>query len=98
MAVGYSADKGQIDMRAGSLSVQIRDTFHQIEEFQNFLEGKTDAELMTDPYNYSSDDVLLLKSAFSQLDMLRQVAFGEIAAPAGTNNFLFFSAKLTGVN
>lgn len=100
MSVGYSADKGQVDMRAGSLAVAIRDLFGQIEEFQNFLERTSDEALQDDtgPYNYSYDEVVLLKSAYSQLDMLRRIALGEIEAPPGINNFLFFSSQLTGVN
>lgn len=95
MSVGFSSDKTAIDARAGGLSTQIRDLFTQIQLFEQFLAGKQDTDLTA--LGYSEPEVTLLKSAFTQLDQLRQLATGQ-STQATVNNFLFFSDQLCGVN
>lgn len=95
MSVGFPQDKAAIDIRAGALSVQIRDLLTDISEFQGLLATKQDTDLTA--LGYTEAEVTLLKSAFTQLDQLRQVALGQ-ATQSAANNFLFFSNQLTGTN
>lgn len=97
MSVGFSQDRTAIDNRAGSLSAQTRDLLTQIQHFQLFLSGKSDADLMNMPNGYTQDEVTLLKSAILALDQLRLVAQGQ-ATQSAENNFLFFSNQLTGTS
>ncbi len=100
MSVGFPQNKVDIDARAGSLAVQVRDMLSSIQVFQAFLSGKTSADLVklgyTDGTSGTVDEVTLLKSAYTQLDQLRLVAIGQGTVTAA-NNFLFFSDQITGV-
>lgn len=95
MSVGFPQDKAAIDARAGSLSTQIRDLLTAIQQFETFLGGKADTDLTA--LGYTSAEVAVLKSAFTQLDQLRQIATGSTTASAA-NNFLFFSNQLCGTS
>lgn len=95
MAVGYPQDLAAINSRAGSLAYQMRELLGNIQNFQSFLSGQSDAALVA--LGFVEADVTLLKGAYTQLDALRLVAYGQQAQPAA-NNFLFFSNKLTGVS
>lgn len=94
MSVGFQpGSKADIDNRAGALATQVRDVLDNVAQFQGYLAGLTDAVLQAAPFAYSEADVTLLKSAFTQLDALRQVALGSQAQPEA-NNFLFFSNQI----
>ncbi len=95
MSVGFPTDKVSIDARAGDLARRVRDVLTDVQRFQAFLAGKTDAELVA--LGYTQADVTLLKSAYTQLDSLRTLATGG-STQATANNFLYFSNQLLGPN
>lgn len=96
MSVGFPKARADVDDRAGSLAVTIRNTFDAIDQFKLFLDSTPDAELTAAPYNYTSSDVAYLKSAYNDLAKLGQIYRGEIEqSPA--YDFRTFAHQLTGV-
>jgi hypothetical protein len=96
MSVGYPKARADVDDRAGSLAVSIRNTFDAIDQFKAFLDSTPDSDLQAPPYNYSSQDVAYLKSAYNDLAKLGQIYRGEIGqSPA--YDFRSFAKYLTGV-
>lgn len=99
MTVGAPQDKNAIDARAFGLAIQARDLFNAIANFNAFLAAKSTAELVALGYDESGkSEVSTLKSAFTQLDSLRQIATGATGGQTAANNYLFFSNKLVGPN
>jgi hypothetical protein len=95
VAVGFPLLKTDIDNRAGSLVVQLRDTFEKIRLFKAVLDAfAADADLIALGYNQA--DVTLLRAAIFDLDKLRQVGVAG-ATQASVNDFWFSAKKLTGV-
>jgi len=95
MAVGFPLLKVDIDARAGSLVVQLRDTFEKIRLFKAVLDAfAQDSDLTA--LGYSQADVTLLRAAIFDLDKLRQVGAAQ-ATQAATNDFWFSAKKLAGV-
>lgn len=96
MSVGFPKAQADVDDRAGSLSVSLRNTFDAIDQFKLFLDSTPDADLIKAPYNYTSQDVATLKSAYNDLAKLGQIYRGEIdQSPA--YDFRTFAHQLTGV-
>jgi hypothetical protein len=94
MAVGFSAVKTDIDNRAGNLSVSLRDVLRNVQIFKAFLDTQTDAGLQA--LGYSSGDVATLRSAYTDLDKLRQIYEGT-ATQGTTYDFRTFAKQLAGV-
>lgn len=88
MSVGFPLGKPEIDNRAGSLAVQIRDLFAQIKIF-NALIVAQQASLPTlaggDGKTYTTTEVNELVQSFAVLDQLRQVFEGTLAIPSPVN-------------
>jgi hypothetical protein len=97
MSVGLPVDKGTLDQRAGSLAWQLRETFEQIQIVKDWLDATPDATLEAAPYSYSSGEVATLKSAFTDMSNLGKIANGSQGGQTAPNNYLFWAAKLTGV-
>lgn len=95
MAVGFGADKAAIDARAGHHAMTIRDTLDEAARVKTWLDGKTEAELVA--LGYTATEVATLKSAYTDLDNLRKIANGTQAQPTASN-FLFWAARLVGLN
>jgi hypothetical protein len=96
MAVGFPKARADVDDRAGSLAVTLRNTFDGIDQFKLFLDSTPDADLTSAPYNYTAGDVAVLKSAYNDLAKLAQIYRGEIEqSPA--YDFRTFAHQLTGV-
>lgn len=96
MPVGFPQARADVDDRAGTLAVTIRNTFDAIDQFKLFLDSTPDADLTKAPYNYTSQDVAILKSAYNDLAKLGQIYRGEIdQSPA--YDFRTFAHQLTGV-
>ena len=93
MPVGFPTAKGDVDSRAGQLSLQLRDTFTQIQTFAAWLATQTDANLIT--LGYVQGEVNTLRSAITDLDQLRTIFQGG-AALASAKDFRTFSKLLTG--
>jgi hypothetical protein len=94
MAVGFPALKTDVDARSGQLALQLRDTLRQVQLFKAWLDTKTDANLLA--LGYAQADVDLLKSAYTDLDQLRQVYEGS-ATRTPAYDYRTFSKLLIGV-
>lgn len=93
--VGFPTDKNTLDARAGNIATQVRDSLDAASRLKAWLDTKTEADLVA--LGYTSAEVAVLKSAFTDLAALRAVATaGQTVGTA--NNFLFWSAQLCGVN
>ena len=79
MAVGLHATKADVDNRSGGLARDLANVLANIEDFQLWLLATTDEVLEAAPYSYTSGEVAILKSAFTDLDLLRQVYYGLAA-------------------
>lgn len=66
----------ELDSRVNVLTVNLNNWFQQIKGMQIWLASKPDAELQAEPYLYTATEVAQLKSAFADLDQLRQVYEG----------------------
>lgn len=95
MTVGIQVDKAQVDNKAGSIAQQLNIVMENIEQFNEWLSGQQDADLETN-YDYSSGEVAVLKSAFSDLDQLRQVYQGTVNL-ADAKDFRAFAKQLWGL-
>lgn len=94
MSVGYPASKSDIDNRAGSLAVAVRDDFSKVRLFKAFLDSHTDQNLID--LAYVQADINTLRSAYADLDKLAQI-YGNLATQATTYDFQTFAKLLTGV-
>lgn len=95
MSVGLPSDKNSIDSRAGSLAIALRDIFTQISRFEAWLAAQTDQSLIN--LGYTSTEVAQLKSAFTDLDQLRQVYEGT-ATRSPAYDYRTFAGLLVGVS
>lgn len=88
MSVGFPLGKNEIDNRAGSLCLQIRDVFAQVKIFNALLVAQQ-ANLLTLPdgagKTYTQAEVTELLTSFNVLDQLRQVFEGTLAIPNPVN-------------
>jgi hypothetical protein len=96
MSVGFPKARAEIDDRSGTLAVTIRNTFDAIDQFKMFLDSTPDADLTSAPYNYTAQEVAVLKSAYNDLAKLGQIYRGEIDLP-DAYDFRTFAHLLTGV-
>lgn len=94
MSVGFPSGKNDIDNRAGSLALSLRDELQRIRLFQTWLTGQPDASLTA--VGYTSGEVATLKSAFTDLDKLAQVYLG-LTTQSSTYDFQTFAKLLVGV-
>jgi hypothetical protein len=94
MAVGYAAQKTDVDARAGQLSMLLRNTFRDVVQFKAWLDAQSDAQLTA--LGYNSADLTLLKASFTDLSNLRDTAYG-LRAQSPASNFFFNAQWLTGV-
>lgn len=96
MAAGLPQARADIDAQAGTLAVQLRRLFGEIDAFGEFLDGMPDSILKTPPQSYSGDEVAQLKSAFADLRRLARIYRGEEAG-GDVYDFRTFAKLLTGV-
>ena len=94
MTVGFPAEAGQINNRAGSLAMALRDTFRDIKDFNDFLNGKAEADLTA--LGFSPEEVTLLKASFVDLNKLGLIGIGQEIQPA-PNDFFWNAKNLLGV-
>lgn len=95
MAVGFGQTKGDIDSRAGSLAVALREDFYKITLFKSWLDTKTTEDLTT--LGYTEGEVAILKSAYTDLADLALAYQGQASAHlAGTYDYRTFAKQLTG--
>jgi hypothetical protein len=94
MAVGLPTNKLDIDSKAGSIAVRLRDVFQEIQYTQAWLAGQPDADLVA--LGYTQAEVNTLKSALSDLDQLRTIFTGN-ATLATAKDFRTFAKRLCGL-
>jgi len=96
MAVGFPRARADIDQRAGTLYVSLRNLLDEVDRFEAFLAATPDVDLEAAPTNYTAGEVAVLKSAFADLAKL-----GTIFRGTGTQtpayDFRTFANQLAGV-
>lgn len=95
MPVGYVTTKSNIDTRAGSLAVELRDKLVEVRNFKYWLDSAIDADLVS--YGYDATDISRLRSAFNDLDKLARIFLGTQDLPVAYD-FRTFAKFLTGVS
>jgi hypothetical protein len=96
MSVGFTVTKADLDQRAGSIALDLRGVLYRVQIYKQTLDTLTVANLQALGYSASPDEASLLKSAFTDLDKLRQVYEGT-ATQATVYDFRTFTKQLTGV-
>jgi hypothetical protein len=103
MSVGLTIIKADIDNRAASIVIQLRDSLRRASEFCTLLNNTNiipnDAFLTS--MGYTSGEITTLRTSFTDLGgagvSLYRVATGAVAGPGSPNNFFFTAQLLTGV-
>lgn len=97
MTVGLPMGQAEINARAGSLAIALRDALRMCADFSDYLQNTqiiaNDQVLVN--MGFTQAEVNTLRAAFTDAKALRQVAIGA-AAQTPANNFLFNLQKLTG--
>lgn len=96
MSVGYPKGKADVDERSGTICISLRNILDEVLAFQSFLQSTPDSDLTGPPYNYTGQEVAVLKSAFNDLAKLSGIYEGKIALPE-PYDFRTFAHLLTGV-
>lgn len=96
MSVGLTVTKADLDQRAGAIALDLRSVFYRIQIYKQTLDTLTVANLQALGYAVSPDEASELKSAFTDMDKLRQIYEGT-ATQATTYDFRTFAKLLTGV-
>lgn len=89
MSLGFPSAKTDIDARSASLTLQLRDTFVRVQNYNTWLQATPDATLQA--LGYTSGEVTTLKGAMFDLNKLYQVS--TAGATQATVNDFWFNAK-----
>lgn len=92
---GYAVNQQVIDNRVGALVVQVREVLEDVQRVNTFLADQTDADL--EAMGYTAEEVTTLKSAFTDLDKLSDIANGQ-GVQAAPSDFFFHAKNLTGLS
>ena len=99
MSVGLPIGQAEINARAGSLAIALRDAMRQCSDFCDLLNNTqiiaNDQALIN--MGFTAGEVTTLRAAFTDAKALRQVAIGA-ATQGSLNNFLFNLQKLWGTS
>lgn len=93
MSVGIELTKAGIDSRAGNLTWTLFDTLNKISDYHTRLGTIPDATLTDVSIGYTSNEVAILKSAFTDLDKLAQI-FRGTQTQATVYDFSTFAGQL----
>jgi hypothetical protein len=93
--LGFPTDKNNIDARAGSLALQLRNTLNDIVTVKAWLDSQTDAALIG--LGYVQAEVTLLRASFTDLANLSNIAHAQGTQPAA-NDFFFNAKHLLGLS
>lgn len=96
MAAGFPRARADIDQRAGTLAITIRNAFDEVGRFKAFLDATPNEDLEAAPTNYTETEVAYLKSAFADLARLAAIYRGE-DIQADPYDFQTFARYLVGV-
>lgn len=94
MAVGGTVTINEINSAASQIARQVFSALQNAQQMKAWLDGKLDADLIA--LGFSSGDVAILKSAFTDLDKVRQIFEGSITQST-TYDFRQFSKQLLGI-
>lgn len=94
MTAGFQVTRPSLDQRVGAIVVAGEAWFEDVERLKTWLDTQTDADLIA--LGYAQAEVDVLKSSFTDLHNLRQVAYGQ-GTQAAANNFFFWGSKLRGI-
>jgi len=107
MSAGLTLTKADIDGRAATIALGVRDSLRRAFEFCTLLNDTTiipnDAFLTTLGYSGpgAGTDITYLRSAFTDMGgtgtSLYRIANGLVAGPGSPNDFYFSAKHLTGV-
>lgn len=96
MAVGFPTEKSSVDSSVGNLARQIETWAARVPEFKAWLDTQTDEVLQAAPYNYSPEDVALLKSATNDMAALADVYLGN-AEHTPASDMSVFVKRVAGI-
>jgi len=106
MSVGYSLTKADIDNKAASLVIGVRDNLRRCSDFCALLNDTTiidpaSSDLFLRNLGYSAGEVTFLRNTFTDLGgtgtSVYRIAIGATAGPGSPNDFYFSAKHLTGV-
>lgn len=93
MSVGQQITKADIDNQATALARGLDTQLDRVAKFKAWLDARTTEDLVA--YGYTEQEVAILKSAFGDLDLLREVYAGG-RAQADVKDFRVFARHLHG--
>lgn len=97
MSVGYAITKADIDNSVGNGVVQLLEGFERMMDLKGKLDLISDQELGEAPYDYTPDEVALLRASLTDIAALDAVAYGRQAQPE-PSNFFWNARLLTGLS
>ena len=101
MSVGFALTKADIDARAGSLVVAVRDALDRCRQM-NVLLNDTNiippagSDAFLQGLGYTASEITTLRAAFTDLNSLYNVSHATATVPS-VNDFFFNAKKLAGV-
>lgn len=93
MSVGLGATKQTIDQRGGGACLNLRNAIDEVARYKNWLDTKTEQDLID--LGYTSGEVAILKSAFTDLAQLADIYYGR-SNLTNAKDFTTFAKQLTG--
>lgn len=100
MTAGYGLTRADLDVRMGTVVVNVRDSLRQAVLMDALLNNANiipnDAFLTASPFSYQQAEVTSFRAAFASLKKLSDIA-NNTATQSTTNNFFFDAQKLTGL-
>jgi len=93
MSVGATITKLTVDSTSGNVAATLKTSFDRVQAFKTWLDTQLDADLIT--LGYVQAEVDRLRSAYTDLDLLRQV-FQGTATQATLKDFRAFAKLIWG--
>lgn len=94
MPAGREVTKGQLDDALGTALVELNLSIRRLREIKEFVDGKTDQELVD--LGYSAPEVAAVKSALADMGQLAQIYAGN-ANLTNAKDFRNFARRLWGL-
>ena len=94
MVAGFQVTKDGLNQRAGAVVVAGEAFLDDVRRMKVWLDTQTNPNLVA--LGFTDTEATQLKSAFTDLDNLRKVAYAQ-ATQATANNFFFWGSQLRGV-
>jgi hypothetical protein len=92
--IGIAVNKADLDKLTGETAQALNEAFKNVRDIQIYLLATSQASL--NGLGYTDQEVATLKSAYADLDKLRQIFEGTINLPAA-QDFRAFAKQLWGV-